>query len=93
LDRGDVHPVPDARFPQPNGIPGAEEFNLEVVNYAPLTAGAAFLLFGGWYVLSARNWFTGPRREARRPGPENSQLTPIRYEHSDGGTPRPFCRW
>jgi amino acid transporter len=48
----------------PNGIPGAEEFDWAVVNYAPLTVGAALLLFGGWYVLSARNWFTGPVREA-----------------------------
>jgi Amino acid permease len=48
----------------PNGIPGAEEFTWESVNYAPLTVGGAFLLFGGWYMLSARKWFTGPVREA-----------------------------
>jgi hypothetical protein len=35
-----------------------------VVNYAPLTVGAALLLFGGWYLLSARNWFTGPVPDA-----------------------------
>jgi len=35
-----------------------------VVNYAPLTVGGAVLLFGGWYLLSARNWFTGPVKEA-----------------------------
>ena len=48
----------------PKGIPGAEEFDWNVVNYAPLTVGAAVLLFGGWYLLSARHWFTGPVREA-----------------------------
>jgi amino acid transporter len=47
----------------PNGIPGAEEFAFESVNYAPLTVGGALLLFGGWYVLSAHKWFTGPVRE------------------------------
>jgi hypothetical protein len=47
----------------PNGIPGAEEFAFESVNYAPLTVGGALLLFGGWYFLSARKWFTGPVRE------------------------------
>jgi amino acid transporter len=47
----------------PNGIPGAEEFDWEVVNYAPLTVGGALLLFGGWYLFSARKWFTGPVRE------------------------------
>jgi amino acid transporter len=48
----------------PNGILGAEEFGWEYVNYAPLTVGGALILFGGWYLLSARNWFTGPVREA-----------------------------
>jgi hypothetical protein len=48
----------------PNGVPGAEEFDWEVVNYAPLTVGGALILFGGWYLLSARKWFTGPIREA-----------------------------
>jgi hypothetical protein len=47
----------------PNGIPGAAEFAWESVNYAPLTVGGALLLFGGWYVVSARKWFTGPVRE------------------------------
>jgi amino acid transporter len=49
----------------PNGVPGAEGFDWEVVNYAPITVFGALLLFGGWYVLSARHWFTGPVREAR----------------------------
>ena len=44
----------------PDGIPGAAGFDWNVVNYAPLTVGAALLLFGGWYLLSARHWFTGP---------------------------------
>jgi amino acid transporter len=49
----------------PNGIPGAENFAWESVNYAPLTVGGALALFGGWYFVSARKWFTGPVREAR----------------------------
>jgi amino acid transporter len=48
----------------PNGVPWAEEFSWESVNYAPITVGGALLLFGGWYLLSARKWFTGPVREA-----------------------------
>ena len=54
-----VHP---ARLPQRR--PGAEEFDWEVVNYAPITVLGALVLFGGWYLLSARKWFTGPIREA-----------------------------
>jgi amino acid transporter len=48
----------------PKGVPGAEDFDWNVVNYAPLTVGGALILFGGWYLISARNWFTGPVREA-----------------------------
>lgn len=47
----------------PNGIPGAPGFDWNVVNYAPLTLGAAVILFGGWYLVSARKWFTGPVRQ------------------------------
>jgi amino acid transporter len=45
----------------PDGIPGAAGFNWDVVNYAPITVIGALLLFGGWYLVSARKWFTGPR--------------------------------
>ena len=46
----------------PAGMPWRDGFDLNFVNYAPLTIGASFLLFGGWYPLSARRWFTGPVR-------------------------------
>jgi amino acid transporter len=55
----------------PDGIPGnaavsGDHFLVNVnwidVNYAPLTVGGAFLLFGGWWVLSANKWFKGPVR-------------------------------
>ena len=32
------------------------------MNYAPLLVGGALLLFGGWWLLSAKNWFKGPVR-------------------------------
>ncbi len=48
----------------PDGILGAENFDWALFNYAPVTVGVAFVLFGGWYLLSARKWFTGPIREA-----------------------------
>jgi hypothetical protein len=44
----------------PAGMPWRSAFDLNFANYAPVTIGAALLLFGGWYVLSARKWFTGP---------------------------------
>jgi amino acid transporter len=45
------------------GVPWSENFTWLSVNYAPLTVGGALILFGGWYFLSAKNWFTGPVRE------------------------------
>ena len=45
------------------GIPGNTGFTWDFVNYTPLTVGIAFLLFGGWYVLSAHKWFKGPIRQ------------------------------
>ena len=46
----------------PAGIPWKSGFTWNAVNYAPLTVGASFLLFGGWWVLSAKKWFKGPVR-------------------------------
>ena len=47
----------------PDGFPWTEgPLNWNDVNYAPLTVGGALLLFGGWYLLSARRWFKGPVR-------------------------------
>jgi hypothetical protein len=47
----------------PTGIPWKDGFTWDVVNYAPITLGGAFLLFGGWWLLSARRWFKGPIRQ------------------------------
>jgi hypothetical protein len=30
------------------------------VNYAPIAVIGTLLLVGGWWLLSARHWFTGP---------------------------------
>jgi amino acid transporter len=45
------------------GVPWNTGFDWNYVNYTPLPVIAAFILFGGWYVLSARKWFTGPIRQ------------------------------
>jgi amino acid transporter len=47
----------------PGGIPGNSGFSWSLVNYAPITVGGALLLFGGWYLISARKWFKGPVRQ------------------------------
>jgi amino acid transporter len=46
----------------PGGIPWNGGFDWNAVNYAPITVGGSFLLFGGWYVVRAHKWFKGPVR-------------------------------
>ncbi len=46
----------------PGAIPWNSAWSWNLANYAPVTIGGAFLLFGGWWVLSAKNWFKGPVR-------------------------------
>jgi amino acid transporter len=46
-----------------NGTPWKTPFLWSAFNYTPIPVGAAFLLFGGWWVISARKWFEGPIRQ------------------------------
>jgi amino acid transporter len=46
----------------PAGVPGNKAWSWSAVNYAPIALGAVLALVGGWWALSARTWFTGPRR-------------------------------
>ncbi len=68
------------------GAPGTDEvpFDWKFVNYTPIVTGAALiLLWIGWH-LSAKKWFTGPKRTvdlpAGVPGAEE-----IALEHFDQG--------
>ena len=45
------------------GIPWNTGFDWNAVNYTIVMVGGAFLLFGGWYLVSARHWFKGPIRQ------------------------------
>jgi amino acid transporter len=49
--------------PYKSSVPWADEFTWEALNYAPILVGGAMLLFGGWYLLSAKKWFKGPVRQ------------------------------
>ncbi len=44
------------------GLPWEADFSWELTNYAILWFAGIGLIFGGWWVLSARKWFTGPVR-------------------------------
>jgi len=67
------------------GVPWRDEWDWNFANYAPLTVGAALVLFGGWWVLSAHKWFTGPRRQG-----DEAELERIEAEYErPGARPAP----
>ncbi|GAB7043254.1 MULTISPECIES: amino acid permease [Catenuloplanes] len=46
----------------PAGVPFTSDFTWSAVNYAPLAVGGVLLLVALWWLVSARHWFIGPRR-------------------------------
>ncbi len=72
--------------PYKASIPGTEGWTWEAVNYAPILVGGALLLFGGWWVLSAKNWFKGP---VRMGSDEELEQFEQRLEDSTGMHPEP----
>jgi amino acid transporter len=64
------------------GIPFKSNFLWLDFNYTPLPVFAAFILFGGWYVLSARKWFKGPVRQG-----DADELARIEAGFTSAGSP------
>ena len=56
------------------GVPWNKGFDWNYFNYTPIPVALAFVLFGGWYVQSARKWFKGPVRMGS--GPRRSGEVP-----------------
>ncbi|WP_326635167.1 hypothetical protein OG884_20345 [Streptosporangium sp. NBC_01755] len=54
----------------PAAVPFSDDFTPAAVNYAPIVVGVMVLGVGLWWMLSARHWFTGPRRTVDEPGLE-----------------------
>jgi amino acid transporter len=44
------------------GLPWVDGFDWQFTNYTVIWFAAIGLIFGGWWALSARNWFKGPVR-------------------------------
>jgi amino acid transporter len=44
----------------PGGVPWNDGFTWVLFNYAPVAVIGTIALVGGWWMLSARHWFTGP---------------------------------
>lgn len=57
----------------PTGVPGNAKFSWSSVNYAPIAVGGVLAGVALWWWLSARKWFTGPRRTIDEPDVEGSK--------------------
>ena len=44
------------------GLPWEDDFSWELTNYTVLWFAGIGIIFGGWWALSAKNWFKGPVR-------------------------------
>src|SRR5215210_7475765 len=42
-------------------LPQVTPINATTFNYAPVAVGAVLLFAGGWWLISAKNWFKGPK--------------------------------
>src|SRR5207253_34600 len=65
-----------------NGSAWQTPFLWSAFNYTPIMVGAAFFLFGGWWVLSAKRWFKGPIRQG-----DEAELERIEREFGEGEAP------
>ncbi|GIF52564.1 amino acid/polyamine/organocation transporter (APC superfamily) [Asanoa ferruginea] len=52
----------------PAAVPFSDDFTWSAVNYAPLAIGGVLLAVWLWWRISARHWFTGPRRTIEEQG-------------------------
>ena len=50
------------------GLPWEDDFTWELTNYTVLWFAAIGIVFGGWWFVSAKNWFTGPCAHGHRGG-------------------------
>ncbi|WP_283137370.1 amino acid permease [Rhizohabitans arisaemae] len=61
----------------PAAVPFSDDFTWTAVNYAPIVLGVMVVSVGLWWALSARRWFTGPRRtvdDTPEPTPEGEPV-------------------
>jgi hypothetical protein len=66
----------------PLGIPWNKSFTWVSFNYAPIAVLGTTLLIGGWWLLSANKWFTGPVAQGT---PEELARIEAQYEGGRSG--------
>jgi lysylphosphatidylglycerol synthetase-like protein (DUF2156 family) len=45
-----------------SGVPWEDDFDWSLFNYTPVVTFGVFLAVAIWWLVSAKNWFKGPRR-------------------------------
>ena len=66
----------------PQGIPWNSGFTWLDVNYAIIALGGALVLVGGWWMVSAKNWFKGPVAQGTE-----EELARIEEQYEQGARP------
>jgi amino acid transporter len=66
------------------GLPWESDFSWELTNYTVLWFAAIGIVFGGWWFVSAKNWFKGPVRQGT-----DEELERIEAGFETGGSPQP----
>jgi amino acid transporter len=59
-------------------LPEFSPINRDTFNYAPIAVGVVLLFSGGYWIFSARKWFTGPRQQG-----DESRLAAIEAEFAN----------
>ena len=68
----------------PQGWPGNPDFSWSAVNYTPIVVFGVLLAITIWWQVSAKNWFTGPKRTIDLPAGVSTS-DELAYEHEHGG--------
>jgi len=63
-------------------LPQASPITAANFNYAPVAVGVVLLFAGGWWLLSARRWFVGPKVQGSA-----EELAAIERQLTDIATP------
>jgi len=59
-------------------LPEFSPVNRDTFNYAPIAVGVVLLFSGGYWLLSARKWFTGPKVQGTE---EQLEAIEARFSH------------
>jgi uncharacterized membrane protein len=66
-------------------LPEFSPINRDSFNYAPIAVGVVLLFSGGYWLLSAHKWFTGPKVQGTEAELKAIEASLNRAGHGTGG--------